>query len=267
MASLAQGQPTVSKSFVRYLMAKRFFDEAILETERLRKQFPADDSLSFLLGLAHYEQQQLAASVEAWNNISPGSNLFIPTQFFKGYAQLFSARVAAGLTTIQSFSPSDSVTHALRAVQVAGAQLLLRDFKAFEAATADFGRIPMLRKHEQNLIAYGTLLQKRNRKPWKAGLLQTIVPGAGYFYAGYKGHAIYNLLVSTLLGLQALEGYRKSGPESGRFIAYASAFALVHVASIWGSTLAVKIRREEREKTIDDQILVDLHIPLRTVFR
>jgi hypothetical protein len=267
ISSATHAQRGERHEFVRYLMAKRFFDEAILEAGRLRKQFPRDDSLSFLLGLAHYEQKDLRASIDAWSAIPAAAPLALQARFFTGYAHAFLMEHEAALQLIDAISPVDSLTAALQNFERAGVHVLLHDFTEFETNARQFGRVAVLRKHEDNLIAYGQLLQKRNRKPWKAGLLQTVLPGAGYFYAGYKGHAIYNLLISTLLGLQAWEGYRKSGPESARFIAYASAFALVHVATIWGSTLAVKIRRDEREKTIHDQILIDMHIPLRTVFR
>lgn len=262
-----RAQTSDANAFLRYLMAKRFFDEAILEANRLTKHQPENDTTLFLLGLAHYEKKDLKWSLAAWDNIPPASPLFLQTQFLKGFSQTFLGHPNEGWEIFQRIVPHDSLSAALRTLEMAGVQLLRHDFPAFRQQADGFGRISVLKKQEDNLMAYAGLLQKKRRKPWKAGVLQLALPGAGYYYAGYKGHAIYNLLLSTLLGLQAWEGYRKRGPESVRFIGYASAFAVLHIASVWGSTLAVKMRREEREKTIHDQILIDMHIPIRTVFR
>lgn len=262
-----QAQTSDPNSFLRYLIAKRFFDEAILEATRLKQLQPANDTASFLLGLAHYEKKDLSASIAAWNTILPESPFFVQTQFYTGFSQAFLGQPGEGLRVFQNIVPGDSLVTALKALEISGAHLLQHNLGAFRQHAASFGQISVLKKHEDNLRAYAALLDSKKRKPWKAGFLQAVLPGAGYYYAGYKGHAIYNLILSTLLGLQAWEGYRKSGSESARFIAYASAFAVLHIASVWGSTLAVKIRRDERQKTIHDQILIDMHVPIRTVFR
>jgi hypothetical protein len=78
---------------------------------------------------------------------------------------------------------------------------------------------------------------------------------------------IYSLLISSLLGLQAYEGFQKDGINSVRFILYGSLFSAFYVANIWGSVLSIKMIKNERTEAIHNQILLDLHIPLRTLFR
>jgi hypothetical protein len=59
---------------------------------------------------------------------------------------------------------------------------------------------------------------------------------------------------------------RKDGVSSPRFIIYGSLFSLFYIGNIWGSALSVKIKRQEFNEKIDEQILFDMHIPLRTLF-
>ncbi len=64
----------------------------------------------------------------------------------------------------------------------------------------------------------------------------------------------------------AYEAYRKAGAGSARFIAFGSLFSVFYIANIWGSVLAVKIKQKEYYRAYDNQILFDLHIPLRNLY-
>ena len=85
-------------------------------------------------------------------------------------------------------------------------------------------------------------------------------------YAGKVGQGIAGLLSTSLFGLQAYEAYRKDGLNSARFIIFGGLFSAFYVANIWGSVFTVKLRRDEFNNAVNKAILVDLHIPLRTIF-
>ena len=86
-------------------------------------------------------------------------------------------------------------------------------------------------------------------------------------YVEKPGQGIYQLIIATILGLQTWESYRKDGAESARFIIYGSLFTSFYIGNIWGSTIGVKLYKNEIKKTVDNAILLDMHIPLRTLFR
>lgn len=113
---------------------------------------------------------------------------------------------------------------------------------------------------------YDKLRGFRHRSPVLAGVYSALVPGLGKWYAGKKKQGIAAFL--PVIGLAALtyEAYRKDGVKSARFIGFGTLFTIFYVGDIWGSTLAVKIRRNEFNKEYDNKILFDMHIPLRNFF-
>jgi hypothetical protein len=99
-----------------------------------------------------------------------------------------------------------------------------------------------------------------------AGLLSAVVPGAGKVYAGQLGQGVAIFLQNSIFALQAWEGYRKDGPRSARFLIYSGLFTVFYIGNVWGSVLSVQIKRQEMYERINNQILFDMHIPLRTIF-
>jgi hypothetical protein len=99
-----------------------------------------------------------------------------------------------------------------------------------------------------------------------AGIMSAIIPGSGKVYAGKTGQGVITFIQNVALGFQAYEAYRKDGWRSPRFLLYSSLFSFFYVGNIWGSTLTVNVRRQEFNDKINEQILVNMQIPLRTVF-
>jgi TM2 domain-containing membrane protein YozV len=97
-------------------------------------------------------------------------------------------------------------------------------------------------------------------------LLSAVVPGAGKVYAGQLGQGVAIFLQNTIFALQAYEGYRKDGPRSARFLIYGGLFTVFYIGNVWGSVLSVQIKRQEMYDKINNQIVFDMHIPLRTIF-
>ncbi len=64
-----------------------------------------------------------------------------------------------------------------------------------------------------------------------------------------------------------MKAYQKMALQV-RALLFTVLFSLLFiVANIWGSVLAVKLVRNEKKDAIQNQILLDMHIPLRTLFQ
>jgi hypothetical protein len=65
------------------------------------------------------------------------------------------------------------------------------------------------------------------------------------------------------MGLMTWEAYKKAGLKSARFILTAAFFTVFYVGDIWGSVLSVSVNRIEKNNEINNQILLNLRIPLQ----
>jgi len=115
-------------------------------------------------------------------------------------------------------------------------------------------------------VYYDRLSSFKHRSPVLAGFYSALLPGAGKWYAGKKKQAIAAFLPIISLAAITYESYRKDGVKSARFIGFGTLFSIFYIGDIWGSTLSVKIRRNEFYKEYDNKILFDMHIPLRNFF-
>ena len=113
----------------------------------------------------------------------------------------------------------------------------------------------------------------KKKSPALAGLMSAVIPGTGKIYAGYKGQGLAAMITVGILGVSAAESYfrpfdrsGKKGYKSPEFIAFGSLFTIFYVGNLWGSVLSVKLAREHELREINDEILFDMHIPLRRIF-
>ena len=270
---LAKGQsPSEDLRFAQYLVNKKFFDEAIYSLSNLSKRKLDGgqlDSINYLLGNIYYNKQELENSIQYFDLVTNQSpRLKSESVFFSSFNEAYLKRYTPAGKKLNGFIPSDSILQSLKNFELAGINLLQRDYDSFDSLAHFFSVKHFLTsKQQSDLREFRSELHAASRKsPFTAGLLSAIIPGAGKFYAGYKGQGFLNFIVAGLLGVQAWEGYHKAGPDSFRFIAYASLFSAFYISNIWGSTLAVKIRKDEISKTIDAQILFAMHIPIRSAF-
>jgi hypothetical protein len=154
-------------------------------------------------------------------------------------------------------------------LQLAGFSILEKDFHTFDSLKQYFtyDRIDTQQQFENLLIYRNDMKSLKRKSPLVAGVLSGLIPGAGRVYGGKKATGIYSLIAGTLLGLQVYEGYKKDGLKSARFIIYGSLFSVFYIGNIWGSIVTIKVARDEKEEAIRHQVLIDMHIPLRTIFQ
>lgn len=89
------------------------------------------------------------------------------------------------------------------------------------------------------------LAKYSSKKPWKAALLSAVLPGSGKWYAGRPNSAMVNTLGLGLFALQAVEAYRKLGPQHPLTIGNMVVFGIFYGGNIAGSAKAVRVRRTE----------------------
>ena len=259
--------------FAQYLQDKDAGPEAMHVLERIDTTglSPVQkDSLFFMLGWAAYSTKRLDTSIHNLLKVSPAFPLYNKARFFSAYCEAFQGRrdTAAALLQYSTGLTTDSIAGELRNLQLAGIALLQRDYTGYKEREKKFTFSSYIdSKEEQRMKGYYDKLKGFHRRsPVLAGLYSAVVPGLGKFYAGKKKQGIAAFLPVISLAALTYEAYRKDGVRSARFIGFGTLFSVFYIGNIWGSTLAVKIRRNEFYKEYDTKILFDMHIPLRNFF-
>ncbi|WP_421763339.1 hypothetical protein [Ekhidna sp.] len=270
---MAPGQDSFQKNydFLQHLDKIEAYKEGIFFIEKSINKYDGTkrDTLNYLSGHFNYSIKNINESIQSFKMVEQQSNsLFIRSQFFIGfqYAYLRKYDSAKVLSTLNV--NNDSFLNELKSVELASISLLERDFESFDTYSQNFsGSYYQLTNTEERLkLNKEGLLKVKKKSPALAGVLSGVLPGAGKFYVGKAGEGYLTLLLSTIMGLQLREAYKKDGINSTRFKIYSGLFGAIYVANIWGSVLSVKIYKKEVNETYDEAILLNMHVPLRTIF-
>ncbi|MFC1716055.1 tol-pal system YbgF family protein [Candidatus Poribacteria bacterium] len=85
------------------------------------------------------------------------------------------------------------------------------------------------------------------KSPILAGLMSTVVPGAGKFYCGQYGDGLYSLFLAGATGLLAWDGFRDDGLHSIRGWVLGSMGAIFYTGNVYGSVIAARVRNHRLE--------------------
>jgi len=94
----------------------------------------------------------------------------------------------------------------------------------------------------------------KNKSGFLAGSY-SMIPGLGKLYYGQKRQALNAFIASAALGLQTYESYRKSGPESPRFIIFGSLFSVFYLANIYGTVKGLKKVKRDHQLQLHYEIV------------
>jgi curved DNA-binding protein CbpA len=269
----AVGQFTKTpNTFVQHLLNNKHYDEAILVLKQKVSQAKGEeaDSLNLQLGKTYYGLQQLPQAIEFFDLVTnKNETLFAEAQFFSSFNEAYLKQYHVAQHKLQSVSFSQEGFNNLKSFQLSGIYLLQNNFRGFDSIRNFVNpRASLFQLQYQNFAQYRQrLAQESEKSPWVAGLLSTAIPGLGKVYAGRRGNGLYTFVISGLLAAQTYEAYRKDGWKSTRFFIYSSLFTSFYIGNVWGSALAVRVVRNEKVDATHEQILFDMHIPLRTLFR
>jgi tetratricopeptide (TPR) repeat protein len=260
--SLKAQQKTASDSlFVEYLLEKKYYNDVLQWTK-------SSQTLPYFRAIAFYNQQQIDSAIHYFEKVPIQHPYYIKSRFLEEFGHTFSKRYPKADSILSNLTVVDSLHIALKNLQLAGVSLLRRDTVRFSAYKAQFsGKYFAFSQEEETMSRNYEMLRKhKGKSPVVAGLMSAIIPGSGKMYAGKLGQGVITLIQNAALGFQAYEAYRKDGWKSPRFFLYSGLFSFFYVGNIWGSVLTVNIRRQEFNDKIDEQILFNMQIPLRTVF-
>ncbi|MDE0184774.1 MAG: tetratricopeptide repeat protein [Candidatus Poribacteria bacterium] len=90
-----------------------------------------------------------------------------------------------------------------------------------------------------NYAMRGTQLPSRS--PFLAGILSTIVPGAGRLYTGRIGDALTSLFTVGLTGWQAYDGFRRDGFSSAKGWGFGALSGIFYAGNIYGSVISARM--------------------------
>ncbi len=256
--------------FARYLADKEATDEAMSVLQAFDKQLltvSQRDSLAYLTGWLAYGAKSLGEASDHLLRVSKASPFYTKSQYFGAYCLAFQHKRDSAGAVMQHLPAPDSTLLELRAFERAGLALLQRQYGLYDTLRQQFSYSSYALSAEEKRmdIYWQGLRAQKHRSPALAGLLSAAVPGLGKLYAGKTKQGIAAFLPVLTMGLLAWEGYRKDGPASLRFLGFGSLFTVFYIGNIWGSTLAVKVRRDEFNRGYDNKILFDMHIPLRNL--
>lgn len=262
--------------FYKHLNSQKLYKDAETHLLQLsqKNRFTASqsDSIQFYLGYLYYETQKTKKAISPFSLLqNPNHPLFEKAHFTEAFVRSYNGDFFESDSVLLSLNPQKEVLQELKTFQLAVNSLLARDYSRFDSLENKLtGKFYSFKKPLDNLIiARADLGNFKKKSTFLAGGMSTIIPGSGKMYAGKLGEGIASLLQCTFLGLQTLEAWNKKPTlkNNPRLWAYGGLFSVFYVGNIWGSVLSVHIRRKEFYDTIDNSIYVDMHIPLRTIFR
>lgn len=257
--------------FGKYLHDKEMYKQAdwVLAQIPGRQLLPQQkDSLYYWQGWNAYTAKKLSDASRYLMMVSDTAVWAQKSHFFGAYCMAYE-RDTAAYCTAQQIQVKDSVEKEMQYFQLAGIQLLQRKTKAYDSLHRHFTYSSYIMEAEERKLDeyYDKIKHHQKRKsPLLAGIYSAIIPGAGKIYAGKKKQGIGAFFPVAMFAGLTYEAYSKGGVKSARFITYGTLFSLFYAGNIWGSVVAVKIKQRELNNYYDNQILFNMHIPLRNLY-
>lgn len=258
--------------FINYLIGLENHKEAIylLNKELENPELPVylADTLNHLLAWSHYSLKELKLSAICFENVSASSPSYIKCRFFAAYNKTYLGDTASALKLLNSLDAVTDWQKELLSFQKAGISLLRRDIKSFEKESESFTRqFYALSTEEEHLLDISQKISShKNKSMVLASIMSAVLPGSGKIYCHKTGEGISSFLIITALGLITWENYRNDGLNNYKTIIFGSAACVYYIGNIWGSAMAAHRQNQKFQYEINQHILFDLHIPLRSIF-
>jgi hypothetical protein len=257
--------------FIEHLIDKQFYKEAIHLIDANFKNYnkkQQQDSLNFYEGWAHYSLKNLDQSTNSFLKVGKESSFYLKSRFFAGYNQAYSQNYDVARKIFSQINGGDETTLSLVNFELCGVSMLQGDWSnashELEQLNSKIASInEQVSALKQITVEHG---KHRLKSPLLAGIMSGIIPGSGKIYVGRTGQGIAAMIATTGFGLITWENYRKLGIGHFKTIFFGSIFAANYVSNIYGSVISVRINENEYQDAIHNQILFQLHIPLRNFF-
>ena len=261
--------------FASYLTKKKLYNEAIFVLKS-QKEITINniqqDSIFYNLGInyALIDSKELS-NINFLKISTANKNLQNNAALNIGYnfMQLKNYDSAASYITKINENDVDSNIADLKNYFLSCNALLIRDTAKFAYfnnkinSQADFFKNSVT----QNKFLYKKIINHKQKSAFLAGLFSTILPGAGKLYAGKTGEALGTLVPLATLGFLALEAYKNGGISTVPFWGFSTLFSIFYLGNIWGSALSVNIAQTQFNKSINNEININMQFPINSFLR
>jgi hypothetical protein len=226
------------------------------------------DSLHVLAGWQYYSMKELSRANSHFLKVSSSSSQFYKARFFSAYNYSYLSKLDSASFILGNLKPDSPELNELKNFETGGIALLSRNFELFEQCRLNFsGNFFSFSEEEMKLIEYAEkLMSYKPKSPAIAALLSTLFPGAGKVYAGKIGEGISSFLIVSTLGLISYENYRKDGIYNFKTILFSGITSIYYGGNIVGSYYSAIEKNKNFYHVVDQKILFDIHIPLRSFF-
>lgn len=256
--------------FIEHLINKGYYKESIflLVRDSLKFNKLQLDSVNYYKGWANYSLKNLEQSNRSFLKVNAESAFYIKSRFFAGYNQTYLGKYTDAQETLAQLKLDDDMKRALLVFEVSGIEMLEGKWgKAKVQLGAINPNIAFLNQQIMALQQIGKAVETHKKKSaLLAGIMSGLIPGSGKIYVGKTGEGIASMLTTTGIGLITWENYRKLGIENFKTLFFGGIFLANYASNIYGSVISVKITEQSYTDATHNQILFQLHIPLRNFF-
>ncbi|MBN1985221.1 MAG: hypothetical protein JW761_02895 [Prolixibacteraceae bacterium] len=256
--------------FIRHLINKGYYNEAVylINQNTFYSKQDQQDSIHYLHGWAHYSLKNLEQSTLSFLKVQKESPFYLKSHFFAGYNQTHLGNYQEAEKIWRQILVQNDPYLSLLNFELSGLEMLQGNW---EKAKAQLELVnPENAILNEQVAALGKIYQEhkthRSKSPVLAGIMSGIIPGSGKIYAGKTGAGIASMIGTVGFGLITWENYHKRGITNAKTIIFGSIFVVTYVSNIYGSVVSVKIIENEYKNAVHNQILFQLHIPLRNFF-
>ena len=259
--------PENVRKFADFLYEQGDYLRAASEYQRYLFYQPAeDDQIYYQIGLCYRlggKSEKAIRTFETFLHTSPDSQLTNGARYHIGVSYFLMDQFQQAVNYLDVALPDIADLH-LRAVsqELIGLSYLMQKRwleagKTFnELRESDVAEVRENARQYQNYAMQGTQLP--NRSPFLAGILSTIVPGAGRLYTGRIGDALTSLFTVGLTGWQAYDGFRRDGFSSAKGWGFGALSGIFYAGNIYGSVISARVYNRHAA----DEFLATLSIKL-----
>ncbi|MDA3930202.1 MAG: hypothetical protein PF541_14730 [Prolixibacteraceae bacterium] len=260
-----KAQNKLDSKFIQHLVNKGEYPEVLF---LLEEDHIENDSIHYFEGWTRYAMKDLEPSIHSFLKVSEQSPFYFKSQFFAGYNCSYLSDYSQSKLIFSTIQSENKTIRTLRDFQLLGIDLLNYRYSEAEKKFVMLdAKNPILFQPILNLQAITEELRRHKTKsPVLAGILSAIVPGLGKVYAGRTGEGIASFIATVGFGFMTWENYQKLGPKHVKTIAFGTVFTANYISNIYGSAIRTKIIEDDYQTVMHNQILFNLHIPLRNFF-
>ncbi len=232
-----------TRTFADHLFRTGKYEEAALEYERLVFLDPGDANAKIQLLQAYRYAQRPQQGIRAFHRL---------------YPTIESAPSAARRELFRMYVMSDNYRKAAQLLQhLSGprkgresALLVLQGHIDSAQKQAEACDDPICREMQHRFL----LWQKASRRsPFLAGMLSTLLPGAGKLYVGRPLDGFFSFLFVAGNAWQSWLGFKRNGLQSVRGWIFGGFAAGFYLGNIWGSVRAARRHNQQIDEKLHRQ--------------